>query len=146
MFVANEIREGIVYTDDLIKVEAFRVKHTSFEYAFGYRIRTPDRSIVISGDCAPAEKLNEHYRNLDLLIHEVYSAEGFNSKTREWKNYHSNAHTSTKELALMLKDVRPRLTVLYHQLGWGFSPADILNEIRTYYDGDVRYGSDLEVF
>jgi ribonuclease BN (tRNA processing enzyme) len=146
LFDVKEISEGHVYSDDLISVKAFGVKHTSFKYAFGYRIATPDKRIGISGDCVPTEDLKNNYHDLDILIHEVYSTKGFESKSPGWKTYHTDAHTSSKELAEILKEVRPKLTVLYHQLLWGASPGDILKEISEIYDGEVHYGFDLEVF
>jgi len=144
-FHVKEIEEGPVYRDEKISVDAFRVKHTSFEHAFGYRIRTPDRVIAISGDCSPTKDLVKNYRDLDLLIHEVYSTKGFEGKDPGWKIYHSNAHTSSKELSEILNEVRPRLTVLYHQLLWGVSQEDLLTEIGETYDGKVVFGKDLDV-
>jgi ribonuclease BN (tRNA processing enzyme) len=145
-YEVNEISEGSVFSDDLISVEAFRVKHTSFQNSFGYRITTPDKRIGISGDCAPTEDLKENYRDLDLLIHEVYSTKGFEKRSVNWKNYHSNAHTSSRELAEILKEVRPKLTVLYHQLLWGASPQDLLDEIGGVYNGKVSFGQDLDIY
>jgi len=49
---AHEIQEGVVYTDDRVKVEAFGVKHGTWPNAFGYRFTTADKVIVISGDAA----------------------------------------------------------------------------------------------
>jgi hypothetical protein len=36
--------------------------------------------------------------------------------------------------------------VLYHQLLWGSSPEELLAEIRLGWDGDVRFGRDLQVY
>lgn len=146
LYEVKEISEGPVFSDDLISVEAFGVKHTTFKHSFGYRITTPDKKIGISGDCAPTEDLKENYKDLDLLVHEVYSTKGFQTKSEGWKNYHSNAHTSSKELAEILKEVRTKLTVLCHQLLWGASPQDLLDEIGEIYDGEVRSGQDLDFF
>jgi len=44
---------GRIYSDDNVTVEAFRVRHGTWENAFGYRFTTPDRVIVVSGDAAP---------------------------------------------------------------------------------------------
>ena len=55
---AYEVEPGLVYMDENVAVEAFLVKHSSWT-AFGYKFQTPDRSIVVSGDTAPAEALVE---------------------------------------------------------------------------------------
>jgi len=67
----HEIEPGIVYKDENITVRAFRVPHGDWPQAFGYRIDTPDRAIVISGDTSP--NILENCRKSDALIHEAYS-------------------------------------------------------------------------
>lgn len=142
-FIVKEIDEGVVHEDERIKISAFRVKHTSFRDAFGYRTDTGNRRIAISGDRVISGNVEEQYRDLDILVHEVYSTSGFCNKSPGWKAYHRNAHTSSTELAEVLCRVRPKLTILYHQLLWGTSSEDILNEIREIYDGEVIFGDDL---
>ena len=44
---AHEIKEGIFYQDENVKVEAFLVKHGSWPNAYGFRFTTPDKIIVI---------------------------------------------------------------------------------------------------
>ena len=59
----REIREtGLVFEDDNVKVEAFRVPHGSWPEAWGYRFTTPDKVIVISGDTAPSDVLKQYYK------------------------------------------------------------------------------------
>jgi ribonuclease BN (tRNA processing enzyme) len=54
----------------------------TWKQAFGYRIDTPDRSIVISGDTRPSEALVKAAQGVDVLIHEVYSAAGLKPEDR----------------------------------------------------------------
>lgn len=44
----TEIDEGIIYQDEHVTVEAFRVNHPPFE-AYGYKFTCPDKVIVFSG-------------------------------------------------------------------------------------------------
>ena len=141
-----EIKEGAVHEDDLVKVDAFRVKHGTWEHSFGFRFETPDRTIVISGDCSPTPELVDNYRGADILLHEVYSCDGFSRRSDQWKAYHSGSHTSAVQLAEMLLKVRPEKVVLHHHLLWGTSPEDLLREIREVYDGDVVFGNDLDIY
>ena len=53
----TETRAGLVYEKDGVRVTAIAVPHGAWKHAFGYRIDTPDRSIVISGDTRPSEEL-----------------------------------------------------------------------------------------
>lgn len=144
--VAREISPGVVYQDERVTVKAFLVDHGSWRQAFGFRFETPDRTIVVSGDTRPSENVVEASQGVDLLIHEVYSAERFKRRVPVWQAYHSAFHTSTHELARIAKEARPRLVVLHHQLFWGATENDLLREIATIYDGPVVSGRDLDRF
>ena len=141
----REIGPGIVYEDSNVTVEVFPVNHGSLP-AFGFKFTTPDRTIVISGDTAPAEGLVEKYQGCDVLIHEVYSVAGFEKRAPNWKKYHSSVHTSSYELAEMAAQASPGLLILYHQLFFGAEEKDLLLEIQTHYPGKVVSGKDLEVY
>ncbi len=142
----HEIKPGEIYRDQNVKVTAFLVKHGSWPEAFGYRFDTPDRSIVISGDCAPSESVINHCNGCDVLIHEVYSQSGFATRTPVWQRYHSTFHTSSRELGEIATKAKPGLLILYHQLFWGTSEEKLVNEVREFFNGRVVSGSDLAVF
>lgn len=141
----HEIEPGIIYDDANVTVRAFSVRHGSWPQAYGFVFITPDRRIVISGDTVPAESVVENCRGCDVLIHEVYSAVRFETRSAEWQKYHSDFHTSTRELAEIASRAKPRLLVLYHQLFWGCSEEELLSEIREMYGGPVVSGGDLDV-
>lgn len=143
---AHEIKPGVVYKDSNVTVKAFPVRHGKWKEAFGYRFETPDRVIVISGDCAPSDSVIENCNGCDVLIHEVYTQAGFRKRLPEWQRYHAAYHTSTAELAAIATKAKPKLLVLYHQLFWGTSEDEMLNEIRQSYSGKVVSGKDLDVY
>ena len=144
--IAHEIKEGLIYKDKFVKVEAFPVNHGSWPNAFGFRFTTPDKIIVISGDTAPSENLIKYSKGVDILIHEVYYKKGYDQKDEFWKKYHTHNHTSSHELGKIADRTKPKLLVLYHILFWGASPEDLIEEIAEYYDGRVVVGSDLDIF
>lgn len=143
---AHEIGPGVVYHDDKVVVTAFAVEHGSWEHAFGFRFDTLDRVVVVSGDTTPSRNLIENAKGCDVLIHEVYSQSGFDRREPQWQRYHSRFHTSTTELARIAETVQPRLLILYHQLLWGSTEGELLDEIRRGYDGIVVSGRDLDVY
>jgi ribonuclease Z len=138
--------DGVVYEDDNVKVEAFRVRHGTWENAFGFRFTTPDRVIVISGDASPDAKVEEYAQGADILIHEVYSVSGFARRNEFWQEYHRTNHTSAYELGEIAGRAQPRLLVLYHVLFWGSSEETVLEEVREKYSGEVVLGHDLDVY
>jgi ribonuclease BN (tRNA processing enzyme) len=137
---------GAIYRDDRVTVRAIPVNHGSWEEAYAYRFETRDRVIVISGDTAPSHALIEAARGCDVLVHEVYSHARFAQRPPEWQRYHKAFHTSTHELADLANQIKPSLLVLYHQLYWGASDDDLVNEVRAAgYDGEVVSARDLDV-
>lgn len=145
--IAREIKPGAIYQDENVTVKAFSVKHGKWSQAFGYRFDAGDRSIVISGDCAPSNSVVENCNGCDVLIHEVYSQAGFRKRPPEWQRYHAAYHTSTAELAKIASRAKPGLLILHHQLFWGSTDSDLLNEIsEAGYSGRVVSGRDLDIY
>jgi ribonuclease BN (tRNA processing enzyme) len=142
----HEISPGVVYRDDRVVVTAFRVRHGSWEQAFGYRFQTPDRTIVISGDTGPESTIDEQCRRCDVLVHEVYSEAGFAKRPAEWQAYHSRYHTSSRQLAAIAARAQPALLVLYHQLIWSSTEEDLVKEVSSAYKGKVVSAHDLDVY
>ena len=144
--IAQTLSPGVIYRDDNVVVKAFKVHHGSWKEAYGFRFETPDKVIVVSGDCTFSEELIEQARGCDILIHEVYSEEGYAKRTPAWQAYHAQFHTSTSQLAAIANQVKPKLLVLTHQLIWSSTEEKLLEEIRSKYDGPVVSGHDLDVF
>ena len=144
--IVHEIAPGVVYKDELVMITAFAVPHGAWPDAFGYAFRTPDRTIVISGDTGPGSHIDEQCRGCDVLVHEVYSEAGFAKREPEWQAYHSRYHTSSRQLGAIASRAHPGLLVLYHQLIWSSSEEELLNEVRSVYKGNVVSAHDLDVF
>jgi ribonuclease BN (tRNA processing enzyme) len=146
---AHEIKPGLIYQDSNVKVTAFAVAHGTWDFSYGYRFDTADRSIVISGDTAPTPAIATACHGCDLLLHEVYSTAWFQQRTPAWQKYHSTFHTSTTALAEIANAAKPKQLVLYHQL---FRPEDdvdkvLIDEIRKAgFTGPVASAHDLDIF
>ncbi|MFC2164309.1 MBL fold metallo-hydrolase [Acidobacteriota bacterium] len=143
---AHEFKEGIVYKDSNVTVEAFPVEHGSWPEAYGFIFTTPDRTIAISGDTRPSENLLEKCKGVDILIHEVYSHESLKERDPFWRKYHPQFHTSTHELAEIAGQIKPKLLILYHQLYWGRTDEELVKEITGIYKGKVVSAKDLDVY
>jgi ribonuclease BN (tRNA processing enzyme) len=148
----HEIETGVIYTDSNVRITAFPARHGSLTDAFGFRIETADKVIVISGDTAPNPDLAEHCSGCDVLIHEAYSQETYEQVSRKWQRYRRSHHTSSQELAALASQVKPGLLVLYHRAnaGGAMTLSDperaLLLEVQQHYDGRVVTAHDLDVF
>jgi ribonuclease BN (tRNA processing enzyme) len=142
-----DVAAGVVYRDSNVVVKAFEVPHPPWSHAFGYRVETPDRVIVISGDTRPSDAIARECAGCDVLLHEVYSAVGLPKAPARMQRYHASAHTSTYELAEIAAKAKPKLLVLYHQLYLGgASDDDLVREVRSSYNGRVVSAHDLDVY
>jgi ribonuclease Z len=148
---AHEAPAGVVYKDANVTVTSFQTRHAMESY--GYRFDTPDRSIVISGDTAPAQATIDACRGCDVLIHEVLTHDWL-AKRPDFHNYAARYHTTTTQLAELARQAKPRLLVLYHaSIAWRpvvdsqrSRPEELLSEMMTRYSGHVVVGRDLDVY
>lgn len=143
---AHEAQPGVVYKDANVTVRAFAVPHGQWKHAYGYRIETPDKVIVISGDTTRSDEVLKQSRGADILIHEVYSDASWAKRPPAWQKYHAAFHTSATDLARIAAEAKPKLLVIYHYLLWGDPEEQLLREIRAIYDGPVVIAKDLQVF
>ena len=156
----KEISSGEIYKDEYVTVEAIPVIHGSFE-SYAYKFKTPNKTIVISGDTAPCENLINAAKDCDILVHEVYYTQGVHSRAPQWKKYHTSVHTSAVELGEIASKINPTLLVMYHQLYMldtinGNDPdlnkkieeveKKIMEEVRVNYKGNVVSAKDLGVY
>lgn len=145
--IAKDVQPGVVYQDANVKVTAFKVPHTGWKSAYGYKFETKDRTVVVSGDCTPNEEVVRQCNGCDVLVHEVYSLKAYATQPPEWKAYHAQSHTSTKELAEIAKRAHPKLLVLSHVIAWDGDYEQLVKEIKAAgYDGEVKLGADLGVY
>ncbi len=146
---AHEIEPGVVYDQGGVRVTAFAVRHGSWKRAYGYRIDTPDRSIVISGDTAPSDELVRIAAGCDVLVHEVYPAVRLKPEKRPggefWVAYMRSFHTSDEELGAIADKIRPKKLILHHIVRMGGTDEEVLAGVRRGgYTGEAVIGHDLE--
>ena len=142
----HEISEGVVYKDARVTVRAFAVPHAGWKYAFGYRVETPDRTIVISGDTRLGTAVSNACNRCDVLIHEVYSDSGFATVPPLRQLYHANAHTSARQLGVAATAAHAKLLILTHLLFFGATEEQLLAEVRSTFKGNVVLPKDLQIF
>ncbi len=144
---AREIMPGVVYDSGGVRVTAFRVEHGEMQ-AFGYRVDTPNRSIVISGDTRPSETLIKMATGVDVLIHEVIPSGPIQLGNRpnvDWAKYIATHHTTSIQLGEVAARANPKLLIVSHNTRRDTS-AQVLADIRRAYKGPVVIAEDLQRF
>jgi ribonuclease Z len=145
-FLVKEIREGVVYEKNGVKVIAFLVDHYPVVPAFGYRIEYSGHSVVLSGDTRYSENLIKYAKGADLLIHEVAIAPDTLSKLDPQYNILMH-HTTPEQAAKVFNQVHPKLAVYSHIVKiHGLNEEDIMKKTKMNYTGPVIMGEDLMSF
>jgi ribonuclease Z len=144
----HEIRPGVAYDVGGIRIKAFAVEHGSWKYAYGYRVDTPDRSIVVSGDARPSESLVAASTGVDVLVHEVYCAKYLAKEDRPggefWPQYMREFHTSDVELGGLAVRIKPKLLLMTHIIRQGATDEELLEGVRKGgFTGASVVGKDL---
>jgi len=152
--IAQDIKEGVVYDKNGVKITAFEVDHfpgKDPEPCFGYRIDYAGRSVVLSGDTRFSENLIGFSNGADVLIHEVAAAKEELLKTSVVTQRIIAHHTSPEEAGKLFSRVKPKLAVYTHFVvvaGETINPPtveDIITMTRKTYSGPLEAGEDLMV-
>ncbi len=145
----HEVKPGVAYDSGGVRVTAIAVPHGSWPHAFGYRIDTPRRTIVISGDTRYSDALANAASGVDVLVHEVYPEVRLQAEQRpggeDWPRYMRSFHTSDVEVGRLAARSRPRLLVLTHIVWMGGTPDELLAGVRRGgFGGRVVVARDLD--
>jgi ribonuclease Z len=144
----REVRGGIAFDSGGVRVTAIRVPHGNWETALAWRIDTPTRSVVISGDTRYSEELGRAAQGVDVFVSEVYIESRVAPEPRPggelWPQYMREFHISESELARLATSAQPGLLLLSHVLFMGGTEQDVLEGIRRGgYSGRVVVARDL---
>lgn len=147
MLRVEEIREGVVYDKDGVRVSAFEVDHGPVKPAFGYRVDYLGRSVVLSGDTRVSAKLIRYAQGVDVLVHEVFIPETLlraGVPPQRAKNI-IDFHTTAEEAGSVFARAKPKLAVYSHICMPTATEQDLLSPTRKTYTGPLEVGEDLMV-
>ena len=148
----TEIKEGVVYDHDGVKVTAFDVDHGDLvKPAFGFRVDYDGRSAVVSGDTRFNENLIRYATGTDLLIHQVAAVrpELLTSPVFQVILAH---HTKPEEAGIVFARTKPKLAVFYHFSLLGsvqvppMTAQEVVDLAHRNYAGPLLAGEDLMAF
>ena len=146
-----ESRGGVVYDSAGVRITAIPVPHGELRLAFGYRIELPTRTIILSGDTAPSQAIEDASRGADVLVHEGYPEVRLVTENRpggdQWPAYMRAVHTSDVEIGQLARRSGVKQLVLSHFVWMGGTPEEAVAGVRRGgYEGPVVVAKDLEAF
>jgi ribonuclease Z len=141
---SHDIKEGVIFEENGVKVTAFLVDHGPVKPAFGYRVDYAGHSVALSGDTRYSENLIKFSQGVDVLIHEAINAETFRASpgnhTREQTEIIIAHHTTLQQAGEVFLRVKPRLAVYSHIIG---TSESLVGGTRKTYSGPLEAGEDL---
>ncbi|GAA2409103.1 MBL fold metallo-hydrolase [Nonomuraea africana] len=139
---------SLVWSRDGVTVEAVAVHHEPVPDAVAYRVRTPDGTVVISGDTRVCDEVQELSQEADVLVHEACRTTALQTAVAgtPFEKIFSY-HADTVALGGLAKRAGVKHLVLTHLIP---APADeageaeFVNDVRSGgYQGRISVGRDL---
>lgn len=166
--IAATAKPALAFSDDRITVTTVENAHfperakAAMRYrSISYRIDTPTRSIVITGDTAYSPGVVELARGADIFVCEVIDLSIYNNlmaqaKAAEAKGITNSipkhvveTHSTTADVGRMAAEARVKMVVLSHLLPGSnrnatqeFPDTTYIEGIRQHYSGQVIIGRD----
>ncbi len=139
-----------VYNENGVKVTAFPAIHI-LDGPVSYRLEWNGLVFVYSGDSVPNKWFVENGQNADLLIHESFvtvdtlvEKQGF--PRDQAIRVGTEIHTAPAHCGRVFAATKPRLAVAYHFFNdWDTAPQ-VLEEIKSTYDGKFVLANDYMIF
>jgi len=136
----HEVTSGVVFQDANVTVKTFEVPHGNWQHALGYRIDTPDRSIVISGDTRPTDAIVQACNGCDVLVHEAIFESAVSPE------YIGAYHTTPAQLGDVAARAKARMVVIYHHAPATIPPSEFVRAVLAKYQGPVMFARDLDTY
>lgn len=141
---SHDIKEGVIFEKNGVKVTAFLVDHGPVKPAFGYRVDYGGHSVTLSGDTRFSENLIKYSQGVDVIIHETIDADALRAspgkRTKEQIENIISHHTTLDKAGIVFSRIKPRLAVYSHFLG---TPERLVAGTRKTYSGPLVVGEDL---
>lgn len=131
---SHDIKEGVIFDEEGVKVTAFVVDHAPVTPAFGYRVDFRGRSVALSGDTRVSENLIKFATGVDVLIHEAIDPIALRDRPRIIAH-----HTTAEQAGQVFARVKPRLAVYSHAP----DSEALITQTRKYYSGPLQGAEDL---
>ena len=171
-FHGHDVSAGVIYKDANIVVTAAENTHFNFQpgtppygkyKSFSYRIETPQRTFLFTGDTGPSDAVTALAKGADVLVTETTSVEdvievfkrtgAWQAKTEDeqkgWIRHMHEEHVSPKDIGEMATKAGVKTIVMTH-LGPSVRPNDdyqrYADEATKYFSGQIIIARDLMEF
>jgi ribonuclease Z len=108
-------------------------------------------TFAFSSDTYPNKWWLEHTKGADLAIHECFITPDDLVKKQKWTpgaalNVGTQVHTSPAQFGKVMSAIKPRMAVGYHFFNDFDTLPNVLEQVRSTYDGPLALATDYMVF
>jgi ribonuclease BN (tRNA processing enzyme) len=170
VFFGHDVGTGMIYQDANIKVTAVENSHFAFHKgpaagkhkSYAYRVETPDRVIVFTGDTGFSDAVTELAKGADLLVTETSSCEDRKQmmiNDGRWQamtpaeqegimQQATQGHMSLEDIGKMAGSAEVKTVVLSHltQRVGSDDYTPWAEEVKKHFSGQVLVAKDLMEF
>ena len=106
---------------------------------------------AFSSDTFPNKWWLEHTKGADIAIHECFVTPGDLVEKQKWTpgaalNVGTQVHTSPSQFGKVMSAIKPRMAVGYHFFNDFDTLPNVLQQVRSTYDGPLALATDYMVF
>ena len=142
--------EGVIYEKNGVKISSFPAIHI-LDGPVSFRLEWNGRSFVFGGDSSPNKWFVKYAKGAELVVHECFFTPDQLQRLLETPApaavmISAYIHTTPDAFGKIMSAVKPRHAVGYHF--WTFHDIydEILETVRTTYDGPLTLAEDMTVW
>ncbi|WP_420338434.1 guanitoxin biosynthesis MBL fold metallo-hydrolase GntH [Roseibium sp.] len=142
--------EGPIYEENGVTISSFPAIH-SLDGSVSFRLDWGNRSFVFGGDSYPNKWFIKHAKDAELVIHECFFTpellgETLDTPPAQAIYISAYIHTPPEAFGKIMSEVKPRHAVGYHFWTWHDTYDEMLERVRSMYDGPLTLARDMTVW
>ena len=141
---------GVVYEENGVRIISWPAIH-ALDGPVSFKLEWNGLSFVFGGDTYPNSWFIEHAAGVDFSIHELFLPPAALARYFGWgmaqaTNVSTRIHTEPTAFGKIMSATRPRMAVGYHSVLIPELYQELLQGVRSTYDGPLTIASDLYVW
>lgn len=142
--------EGPIYEENGVTISSFPAIH-SLDGSVSFRLDWGDRSFVFGGDTYPNKWFIKYATDAELVVHECFFTPDLLQKTLDTPEAQAiyisaYIHTPPEAFGKVMAEVKPRHAIGYHFWTWHDTYNEMLERVRSTYDGPLTLATDMTVW
>lgn len=140
---------GVVYQQNGVTISSFPAVHI-YDGPVSLKLEWNGLTFVYSGDTTPSRFFAANAKGADVVVHETFNTVG---QLMDRSGYDENTaraigtfiHSAPEEAAVVLKEVDPRLAVIFHFFNDFDTAPEMEAKVREHYAGPLAMATDFMV-